>query len=68
MESSQDKQVTQGQARQTPPNVISVSNRNEHTFYVNLGKYRLNDHGKIEIHALGQAISKGVEAADNLVK
>ena len=49
-------------------NVILVSTKKNPNFYVFLGKQYLNDHETIEIHALGNAVSTGVIAAENLVR
>jgi DNA-binding protein len=50
------------------PHIINVSNKRNQNFYVFLGKQLLKEHGKIEFHALGNAVSIAVTSAENLVR
>ena len=50
------------------PNQINVSTKRNSNFYVFLGKQILKDHSTIEFHALGNAVSASVMAAENLVR
>ena len=50
------------------PNQINVSNKKNANFYVFLGKKLLQENDTIELHALGNAISTSVIAAENLVR
>ena len=69
METEQPAVATrQGKQREAAPNVISVSNKRNSKFYVYLGKQLLREHGSIELHALGNAVSTSVQAAENLVR
>ena len=49
-------------------NQINVSNKKNANFYVFLGKKYLEEHEVIEFHALGNAVSTSVIAAENLVR
>jgi len=49
-------------------NQINVSNKKNSNFYVFLGKKYLEEHDTIELHALGNAVSTAVIAAENLVR
>ena len=49
-------------------NNINVSNKRNQNFYVYLGKQFLETHDNIEFHALGNAVSTAVMAAENLVR
>ena len=49
-------------------NQINVSNKRNQNFYVYLGKQFLETHPTIEFHALGNAVSAAVMAAENLVR
>jgi hypothetical protein len=50
------------------PNQINVSVKKTPNFYVFLGKKYLESHENIELHALGNAVSTSVIAAENLVR
>ncbi len=56
------------QERNQPANQINVSTKKNPNFYVFLGKQYLNEHTSIEFHALGNAVSNSVIAAENLVR
>ena len=58
----------QTQERNQPPNQINVSTKKNPNFYVFLGKQYLNQHEVIELHALGNAVTNSVIAAENLVR
>jgi hypothetical protein len=45
-----------------------VSTKKNPNFYVFLGKKYLEEHDEIELHALGNAVSISVIAAENLVR
>ncbi len=49
-------------------NQINVSTKKNPNFYVFLGKKYLETHETIELHALGNAVSISVIAAENLVR
>lgn len=49
-------------------NQINVSVKKNPNFYVFLGKKYLETHETIELHALGNAVSTSVIAAENLVR
>ena len=49
-------------------NQINVSTKKNPNFYVFLGKQYLIDNEVIELHALGNAVSISVIAAENLVR
>jgi len=49
-------------------NQINVSVKKNPNFYVFLGKKYLETHEKIELHALGNAVSTSVIASENLVR
>ena len=51
-----------------PKHQINVSSSRYANFYVFLGKMRLKDSEKIELHALGNAVATSVMAAENLVR
>ncbi|CDW77678.1 uncharacterized protein at2g34160-like [Stylonychia lemnae] len=67
MESQQPK-ANKTQERTGAPNLINVSNKRNAKFYVYLGKQILKDHQTIQLHALGNAVSTSVQAAENLVR
>eukprot|EP00347_Sterkiella_histriomuscorum_P009626 403340487 len=54
--------------RNQPANQINVSTKKNPNFYVFLGKKYLEEHEVIELHALGNAVSISVIAAENLVR
>lgn len=56
------------QERKGPAHIINVSNKRKAKFYVYLGKQLLKDHPHIELHALGNAVSTSVQAAENLTR
>ena len=56
------------QKEKEPSNIIAVSNKRNSKFYVFLGKQILKDFETIEFHALGNAVSTSVMAAENLVR
>ena len=70
MEKKGDGEATQ----QTPTggpensNQINVSVKKNPNFYVFLGKKYLEKEEEIELHALGNAVSTSVIAAENLVR
>lgn len=71
VERVESKQVTpagQTQAGIENPNQINVSVKKTPNFYVFLGKKYLESHEEIELHALGNAVSTSVIAAENLVR
>lgn len=45
-----------------------MSTKKNPNFYVFLGKKYLEEHDEIELHALGNAVSISVIAAENLVR
>ena len=49
-------------------NQINVSTKKNPNFYVFLGKKYLEEHETVEMHALGNAVSISVIAAENLVR
>ena len=49
-------------------NIIQVSSRRNANFYVYLAKKILGEHETIQFHALGNAVSIGVIAAENLAR
>merc|ERR1711907_328110 len=49
-------------------NQINVSNRKNESFYVYLAKKTLEQHNELVLHALGNATTISVIAAENLVK
>ena len=49
-------------------NQINVSNRKNQSFYVYLAKKTLEQHDELVMHALGNATTISVIAAENLVK
>ena len=49
-------------------NQINVSTKKNPNFYVFLGKKYFETHNEIELHALGNAVSTSVIAAENLVR
>lgn len=49
-------------------NQINVSTKKNPNFYVFLGKKYLEEHETVELHALGNAVSTSVIAAENLVR
>ena len=49
-------------------NQINVSAKSKPNFYVFLGKKYLEKYETIELHALGNAVSLAVIAAENLVR
>jgi len=49
-------------------NLINVSVKKTPNFYVFLGKKYLESNEEIELHALGNAVSISVIAAENLVR
>lgn len=67
MEQTEGKYVQKSQRNQAP-NIISVSNKRNSKFYVYLGKQILKEHETIELHALGNAVSMAVIAAENLTR
>jgi hypothetical protein len=65
---STTKQGGAAAERNQPPNQINVSTKKNPNFYVFLGKKYLEEHDVIELHALGNAVSISVIAAENLVR
>ena len=63
--SEQQKQPADHKAN---PNQINVSTKKNPNFYVFLGKKYLEEHETVEMHALGNAVSISVIAAENLVR
>ena len=53
---------------QVDSNQINVSTKKNPNFYVFLGKKYLETHETVEMHALGNAVSISVIAAENLVR
>ena len=49
-------------------NQINVSTKKNPNFYVFLGKKYLEENETVELHALGNAVSISVIAAENLVR
>ena len=72
VESRGKEQVTPqqpgGAAEAEHPNQINVSVKRTPNFYVFLGKKYLESQEEIELHALGNAVSTSVIAAENLVR
>ena len=64
----EETNVVPTQERNQPPNQINVSTKKNPNFYVFLGKQYLNQHEIIELHALGNAVTNSVIAAENLVR
>ncbi len=56
------------QAVQANTNQINVSTKKNPNFYVFLGKKYLEENETVELHALGNAVSISVIAAENLVR
>lgn len=61
-------ETTQNAAGAENTNQINVSVKKTPNFYVFLGKKYLESHEEIELHALGNAVSTSVIAAENLVR
>jgi hypothetical protein len=59
-------EVPQNEEETKAGNIINVSIKKNPNFYVFLGKKYLQDHETIELHALGNATSTSVIAAENL--
>lgn len=57
-----------GEVQKPTSNVINISTNRLANFYVFLGKKYLQDFEEIEFHAVGNAISMGVVAAENLTR
>ena len=55
-------------AQRRDDNTIQVSSRRNANFYVYLAKKIMENHETVELHALGNAVSLGVIAAENLVR
>jgi len=69
VERSEQAQSTAAQAEAVEnPNQINVSVKKTPNFYVFLGKKYLEKEEEIELHALGNAVSTSVIAAENLVR
>ena len=69
METTEPKSSNTREARpRENENQINVSTKRNSNFYVFLGKQILKDHETIELHALGNAVSASVMAAENLVR
>jgi len=69
VERSEQAQSTAAQAEAAEnPNQINVSVKKTPNFYVFLGKKYLEKEEEIELHALGNAVSTSVIAAENLVR
>ena len=67
MEAKEGGAIT-AEKNQQPSNQINVSTKKNPNFYVFLGKKYLEEHEEIELHALGNAVSISVIAAENLVR
>ena len=65
--SEETKQSIAG-AVQANSNQINVSTKKNPNFYVFLGKKYLEENETVELHALGNAVSISVIAAENLVR
>ena len=65
--SEETKQNNAG-AVQANSNQINVSTKKNPNFYVFLGKKYLEENETVELHALGNAVSISVIAAENLVR
>lgn len=63
---NEDPAKSTGGAENT--NQINVSVKKTPNFYVFLGKKYLESNEEIELHALGNAVSTSVIAAENLVR
>ena len=66
-----EKQVRKENTEETSSkkaNQINVSSNQRANFYVSLGKKYLDKHQKIEMHAIGNAISTSAIAAENIAK
>ena len=59
---------TKGGPGASDSNQINVSTKKNPNFYVFLGKRYLESHDTVEFHALGNAVSTSVIAAENLVR
>ena len=70
MESKDAKDTPQGEGQELniESNQINVSNRKNQSFYVYLAKKTLEKHNDLVLHALGNATTISVIAAENLVK
>ena len=62
------EEVKQGVQQQANTNQINVSTKKNPNFYVFLGKKYLEENETVELHALGNAVSISVIAAENLVR
>ena len=62
------EEVKQQQLNETNSNQINVSTKKNPNFYVFLGKKYLEVNETVELHALGNAVSISVIAAENLVR
>jgi len=67
VESGKGATATQGFGPENS-NQINVSVKKNPNFYVFLGKKYLETHETVELHALGNAVSTSVIAAENLVR
>ena len=67
---SKEENQTQGEDKELKieSNQINVSNRKNSSFYVYLAKKTLEQHNELVLHALGNATTISVIAAENLVK
>ena len=70
MEGTQDTRTkpSNANAGDLNSNEIKVSNKKNANFYVFMGKKLLQEHDTVELHALGNAVSTAVIAAENLVR
>ena len=62
------EEIKTSETHKYPENQINVTTRKNSNFYVFLGKKIFQNHNTIELHALGNAVSVSVIAAENLVR
>ena len=67
-EETKQNPVATADAVQVNSNQINVSTKKNPNFYVFLGKKYLEENETVELHALGNAVSISVIAAENLVR
>ena len=68
MESKEGVQTPEDKALKIESNQINVSNRKNQAFYVYLCKKTLEQHEDLVLHALGNATTISVIAAEKLVR
>ena len=53
---------------QSPPEVVRIRSDRTGSFYINLGKKLLREHGVVEYHGVGTATSLAIISAERLMK